>query len=77
MANVRRVCRVVLTGAGQRLMSEILPLYYTGVEAVWGEVPVAEAERLSGQLERVAAGAERAERMYREEGQGRRRRRED
>jgi len=57
----RRVYRVVLTATGRKLMDEILPRYYEAIEEVWGAMPKAEAERLSGDLQRIAANAEQTE----------------
>ncbi len=47
----RRVYRVVLTGKGRRLISEILPEYYSAAEAIWGKIPAKRANELARELE--------------------------
>lgn len=56
----RRAYRVALTGAGQKLMREILPHYYEAAEAVWGRLPVKRAQQLVAELGDVCANAVRA-----------------
>jgi DNA-binding MarR family transcriptional regulator len=56
-AGDRRSYEVVLTPAGSRLVSEILPHYYAAAERVWGDVPAARAGAIAADLERVLAHA--------------------
>ena len=53
----RRVWRVSLTPAGQKLMAEVLPSYYAAAEAVWGRVPVNRAQQLVDDLSELTANA--------------------
>ena len=55
----RRAYRVVLTGAGRRLLREVLPFYYQAAEEVWGNLPVQRAHQLVAELAEVCAQAER------------------
>jgi DNA-binding MarR family transcriptional regulator len=53
----RRAHRVVLTGAGRKLVEEILPEYYAAAEEVWGRISVGRAKQLTAELTRIAAKA--------------------
>ena len=53
----RRVWRVSLTPAGQKLMAQVLPSYYAAAEAVWGRVPVKRAQQLVDDLSELTANA--------------------
>lgn len=56
-ATDRRAYRVVLTGAGEQLLAEILPHYHAAAEQVWGELPVQRASQLAAELGQVAGNA--------------------
>lgn len=49
----RRVCLLVLTGRGRRLLEKILPEYYRAAEALWGDLPAGQVRRLGGDLEKL------------------------
>ena len=53
----RRVYRVGLTAAGQQLLEQILPHYYTTAEQVWGGLPVERAKQLAAELGQVSTRA--------------------
>lgn len=53
----RRVWRVSLTPAGQKLMAQVLPSYYAAAEAVWGRVPVKRAQQLVDDLSELTTNA--------------------
>jgi DNA-binding MarR family transcriptional regulator len=55
----RRAYRVVLTRAGDRLMSEILPLYYERATRVWDTLPPKRAAELVADLRQLAFNAQR------------------
>ena len=57
-ANDRRAYRVVLTGAGRKLVEQILPHYYAAAERVWGDISATRARQLIDALNRVCANAE-------------------
>jgi len=54
----RRAYRVVLTETGNRLMDEILPLYYQGASRVW-DLPPKRATELIADLRQLALNAQR------------------
>ena len=54
----RRAYRVVLTTEGRDLLKRVLPEYYRAAEAVWGEVPAEQANRLVSELSVVSYNAE-------------------
>lgn len=56
-ATDRRAYRVVLTGAGEQLLAEILPHYHAAAEQVWGELPVDRANQLAAELGTVVGNA--------------------
>jgi DNA-binding MarR family transcriptional regulator len=55
----RRAYRVVLTRAGDRLMREILPLYYERAREVWDTLPAKRAAELAADLRQLAHNAQR------------------
>jgi DNA-binding MarR family transcriptional regulator len=55
----RRAYRVMLTEAGQRLLSEIRPVYYKTAEQVWGNTPVSHAKQVAHDLANICHHAER------------------
>jgi DNA-binding MarR family transcriptional regulator len=55
----RRVYRVVLTGAGRKLLDEVLPRYYEAAEQVWGSIPAARVRQLLMELKQLTANAEK------------------
>jgi DNA-binding MarR family transcriptional regulator len=59
VAGDRRAYNVVLTPAGTRLLSDILPAYYQGAARVWPRLPARRAADLIGDLQRVAQNAQR------------------
>lgn len=54
----RRVYLLALTGGGRRLIEKILPEYYRAVEALWGNVSVTRAQRLTSELETLERNIE-------------------
>ena len=50
----RRAYRVVLTGAGGKLLRQVLPQYYEGAARVWGHLPVRRAAGLIADLQKAA-----------------------
>jgi DNA-binding MarR family transcriptional regulator len=59
LAGDRRVCRVVLTTEGARIMEEVLPMYYQKAEEVWGDCPAKVLAEISSRLNQVAQNAAR------------------
>src|SRR5437764_12244802 len=57
-AKDRRAYRVILTGAGRKLVRQILPHYYIAAEKVWGECSAKRADQLVEELARICANAE-------------------
>ena len=55
----RRAYRVVLSPAGQKLLSQILPRYYQSSEEVWGHLANRRTRELISDLEQVAQSAQR------------------
>jgi MarR family 2-MHQ and catechol resistance regulon transcriptional repressor len=55
----RRAWRVLLTPAGDRLVSKILPSYHAGAVGLWDGVSEARVRAVVADLERVKANAER------------------
>lgn len=55
----RRSWQVMLTPTGQQVVRNILPYYYAAAEAVWGDIPAAEARDLARDLARIAENATR------------------
>ena len=53
----RRAYRVVLTAAGKRLMEQILPLYFSRAEEVWGDIAPRRANQLVADLGQVCRNA--------------------
>ncbi|NDF01287.1 MAG: MarR family transcriptional regulator, partial [Verrucomicrobia bacterium] len=58
-AEDRRAWRVVLTAQGHKLLAEIYPHYYAAAEQVWGDLPVARAEKLVTELSIISENAAR------------------
>lgn len=59
-ADDRRAWLVVLTPAARKLLAEIYPHYHAAAERVWGNLPVARAERLLFELAAISENATRA-----------------
>jgi len=59
-AGDRRAWRVVLTGAGRRLVAEILPHYHRAAERLWEGAQAADPERLGVALRQIAGNARAA-----------------
>ena len=57
-ATDRRAYRVALTPAGQKLIREILPRYYTAAEQIWGALPVRRTNQLVAELAQLSANTE-------------------
>lgn len=57
--NDRRAYRVALTTEGERVMKEILPLYFAGAEQLWGSASEKDLKQVVAHLEAAAANAER------------------
>ncbi|MEI6781248.1 MAG: MarR family transcriptional regulator [Verrucomicrobiota bacterium] len=55
----RRAYSVVLTGAGARMLRDILPRYYEDAAQVWGHLPGRRADELIADLQKVAQNAQR------------------
>jgi DNA-binding MarR family transcriptional regulator len=58
-AGDRRAYRVVLTAEGRKRVAEIRPHFFAAAEEVWGQCPVARANRWVADLKEIAANAER------------------
>jgi DNA-binding MarR family transcriptional regulator len=58
----RRVHRVVLSGAGRKLVERVLPTYYAAAETVWEPIPARRANELAAELDRIAVNAGRVAR---------------
>ena len=58
----RRAHRVVLSGAGRKLVERVLPEYYAAAEAVWEPIPARRANALAAALDRIAGNAGRVAR---------------
>jgi len=54
----RRAYRVIITGTGQKLMQEILPVYYQASEEVWSPIPAKRAKELVAELNAINTQAE-------------------
>ena len=54
----RRAYSVVLTGAGAKLLDDILPQYYKDAAQVWGHLPARRADELIADLQKVAQNAQ-------------------
>ena len=65
MAGDRRSYRVVLTPAGARLMSEIVPAYRRATEEVWGNAEASRVGALAATLKQVSTNAHRMAVEYR------------
>ena len=57
LARDRRAYRVILTGAGRKLVRQVLPHYYVAAERVWGECSARRANQLIKELARICANA--------------------
>jgi DNA-binding MarR family transcriptional regulator len=55
----RRAYRIMLKPAGDRLVREILPVYYRAAEEVWGGLSARAAERWVAELAAMCANAQR------------------
>jgi DNA-binding MarR family transcriptional regulator len=55
----RRAYRVVLTAAGTKLLSGILPQYYEDAARVWDHVPARRAAELIADLQKAAENAQK------------------
>jgi DNA-binding MarR family transcriptional regulator len=58
VAEDRRAYSVVVTGAGTRLLRDILPRYYEDAARVWGQLSARRAEELIADLQKVAQNAQ-------------------
>lgn len=56
--NDRRAYRVVLTQAGRNLLTEILPIYYSAAEDIWGNIPVKRSTLIIDELAEIGVRAE-------------------
>ena len=56
----RRAWRIVLTPAGRRLMTEILPHYFRAAEQVWDGISVRQAGEVGNVLKAIAVNTEAA-----------------
>ena len=59
----RRVYRVVLTSAGQKLLEKILPDYYRLAEQAWNDVPMGQTREMLEKLSRLNANIGQIERQ--------------
>ena len=55
----RRVCRVVLTSQGTRVIEEVLPMYYRKAEELWGDCSAKVLTELNSRLNQAARIAAR------------------
>jgi MarR family 2-MHQ and catechol resistance regulon transcriptional repressor len=58
VAEDRRAYSVVLTAAGARMLSDIMPRYYKDAAQVWGKLPARRAAELIADLQQVAQNAQ-------------------